>query len=204
MLNSAYPPSDELLVPETLERDISLQLCLGYSFDWVWDSFMEDPDDDPWQGRETDIEPVPDSLEQVISLVAAEYRRNVPEDSPHARALKQVPAALEEAGIAWSFGEGWDKGEAAHIGHEKAQDKGLKGYAYCTNQDAVDLIFEGTLFIGYSNEEGKATDAEIGRAVTEVLDRLGLNPTWDGNTGTRIECTGLTCEFALDESYSET
>ena len=202
MLNSAYPPSEATYFPEKIETDIALMLCHGHSFAEVYDYFTEDPEDDPWQDRESDIDPKPESLEELIRMVGQEYNRAVPRDSEDATKIVALEDAFKQRSIAWSFDEGWDKGEAAEEGVEKAREISADGYAYCTVQDIDRLIHTGTLYVGFSAVSGQEEETRtIGHRVCEVLKEQGLNPTWDGNTGARIECSGLRYELALADDF---
>lgn len=202
MLNSAYPPSEATYFPETLEKDIALMLCHGETYDAVYTYYTQDPEDDPWQDRKSDIDPKPESMEELIRMVGDEYKRAVPRDSEDATKIASLEAAFKQRNLAWSFDEGWDKGEAAEEGVEKAREINADGYAYCTLQDVDRLIHTGTLYIGFSavsvQEEETRT---IGHRVCEVLKEQGLNPTWDGDTRARIECSGLRYELALTDGF---
>ena len=198
MLNSAYPPSEDSYFPETLEQDIALMLCHGETYDAVYTYYTQDPEDDPWQDRETDIDPQPESLEELIRMVGQEYNRAVPRDSEDATKIVALEDAFKQRHLAWSFDEGWDKGEAADEGVEKAREINADGYAYCTVQDIDRLIHTGTLYVGFSAVSAQEEETRtIGHRVCEVLKEQGLNPTWDGNAGARIECSGLRYELAL-------
>lgn len=198
MLNSAYPPSEDSYFPETLEQDIALMLCHGETYDAVYTYYTQDPESDPWQDRETDIDPQPESLEELIRMVGQEYNRAVPRDSEDATKIVALEDAFKQRNIAWSFDEGWDKGEAADEGVEKAREINADSYAYCTVQDIDRLIHTGTLYVGFSAVSAQEEETRtIGHRVCEVLKEQGLNPTWDGNAGARIECSGLRYELAL-------
>lgn len=202
MLNSAYPPSEATYFPETLEKDIALMLCHGDPYDEVHAYYTQDPEDDPWQDRETDIDPQPESLEELIRMVSEEYNRAVPRDSEDATKIAALEDAFKQRNIAWSFDEGWDKGEAAEEGVEKAREINADGYAYCTLQDIDRLIHTGTLYVGFSAVSGQEEETRtIGHRVCEVLKEQGLHPVWDGNTGARIECSGLRFELALADDF---
>ena len=202
MLNSAYPPSEDSYFPQTIEQDIALMLCHGDPYDEVYTYYTQDPEDDPWQDRETDIDPQPESLEELIRMVSEEYKRAVPHASEDATKIAGLEDAFTQRNLAWSFDEGWDKGEAAQDGVEKAREINADGYAYCTLQDVDGLIHTGTLYIGYSSTSAQEEETcTIGHRVCEVLKEQGLNPTWDGNTGARIECSGLRYELALDDDF---
>lgn len=202
MLNSAYPPSEATYFPETLEKDIALMLCHGETYDAVYTYYTQDPEDDPWQDRKTDIDPKPESLEELIRMVGQEYNRAVPRDSEDATKIAALEDAFKQRSIAWSFDEGWDKGEAAEEGVEKARKINADGYAYCTLQDIDRLIHTGTLYVGFSAVSGPEEETRtIGHRVCEVLKEQGLHPVWDGNTGARIECSGLRFELALADDF---
>ena len=202
MLNSVYPPSEATYFPETLEKDIALMLCHGETYDAVYTYYTQDPEDDPWQDRESDIDPRPESLEELIRMVGDEYKRAVPRDSEDATKIAALEDAFKQRNIAWSFDEGWDKGEAADEGVEKAREINADGYAYCTLQDVDGLIHTGTLYVGFSAVSGQEEETRtIGHRVCEVLKEQGLNPTWDGNTGARVECSGLRYELALVDDF---
>ena len=202
MLNSAYPPSEATYFSETLEKDIALMLCHGETYDAVYTYYTQDPEDDPWQDRESGIDPKPESLEELIRMVGQEYNRAVPRDSEDATKIAALEDAFKQRSIAWSFDEGWDKGEAAEEGVEKAREISADGYAYCTVQDIDRLIHTGTLYVGFSAVSGQEEETRtIGHRVCEVLKEQGLNPTWDGNTGARIECSGLRYELALADDF---
>ena len=202
MLNSAYPPSEATYFPETLEKDIALMLCHGETYDAVYTYYTQDPESDPWQDRKTDIDPKPESLEELIRMVSTEYKRAVPRDSEDATKIAALEDAFKQRNIAWSFDEGWDKGEAADDGVEKARKINADGYAYCTLQDIDRLIHTGTLYVGFSAVSGPEEETRtIGHRVCEVLKEQGLHPVWDGNTGARIECSGLRFELALADDF---
>lgn len=202
MLNSAYPPSEATYFPETLEKDIALMLCHGETYDAVYTYYTQDPESDPWQDRKTDIDPKPESLEELIRMVSTEYKRAVPRDSEDATKIAALEDAFKQRNIAWSFDEGWDKGEAAEEGVEKARKINADGYAYCTLQDIDRLIHTGTLYVGFSAVSGPEEETRtIGHRVCEVLKEQGLHPVWDGNTGARIECSGLRFELALADDF---
>lgn len=202
MLNSAYPPSEGFYFPQTIEQDIALMLCHGETYDAVYTYYTQDPEDDPWQDRKTKIAPQPESLEELIRMVGDEYKRAVPRDSEDATKIAALEDAFKQRNIAWSFDEGWDKGESAEEGVEKAREINADGYAYCTVQDIDRLIHTGTLYVGFSAVSGQEEETRtIGHRVCEVLKEQGLNPTWDGNTGARIECSGLRYELALADDF---
>ena len=202
MLNSAYPPSEGFYFSETIEEDIALMLCHGATYDEVYTYYTQDPEDDPWQDRETEIDPQPESLEELIRMVSDEYKRAVPHASEDATKIASLEDAFKQRNLAWSFDEGWDKGEAAQDGVEKAREINANGYAYCTLQDIDALIHTGTLYIGYSSTSAQEEETRtIGHRVCEVLKEQGLHPTWNGNTGARIECSGLRYELALADDF---
>lgn len=202
MLNSAYPPSEATYFPETLEKDIALMLCHGETYDAVYTYYTQDPESDPWQDRESNIDPKPESLEELIRMVGQEYNRAVPRDSEDATKIVALEDAFKQRNLAWSFDEGWDKGEAAEEGVEKAREINADGYAYCTVQDIDRLIHTGTLYVGFSAVSGQEEETRtIGHRVCEVLKEQGLHPVWDGNTGARIECSGLRYELALADDF---
>lgn len=202
MLNSAYPPSEDSYFPQTIEQDIALMLCHGDPYDEVHAYYTQDPEDDPWQDRETDIDPQPESLEELIRMVSEEYKRAVPRDSEDAIRIAALEDAFKQRNLAWSFDEGWDKGEATDEGVEKAREINADGYAYCTVQDIDRLIHTGTLYVGFSAVSGPEEETRtIGHRVCEVLKEQGLHPVWDGNTGARIECSGLRFELALADGF---
>lgn len=202
MLNSAYPPSEDSYFPQTIEQDIALMLCHGDPYDEVHAYYTQDPEDDPWQDRETDIDPQPESLEELIRMVSEEYKRAVPHASEDATKIAGLEDAFKQRNLAWSFDEGWDKGEAADEGVEKAREINADGYAYCTLQDIDRLIHTGTLYVGFSAVSGQEEETRtIGHRVYEVLKEQGLHPVWDGNTGARIECSGLRFELALADDF---
>lgn len=202
MLNSAYPPSEATYFPETLEKDIALMLCHGETYDAVYTYYTQDPEDDPWQDRESDIDPKPESLEELIRMVGQEYNRAVPRDSEDATKIVALEDAFKQRNLAWSFDEGWDKGEAADEGVEKAREINADGYAYCTVQDIDRLIHTGTLYVGFSAVSGQEEETRtIGHRVFDVLKEHDLHPVWDGNTGARIECSGLRYELAFTDDF---
>lgn len=202
MLNSAYPPSEGFYFPQTIEQDIALMLCHGETYDAVYTYYTQDPESDPWQDRKTEIAPQPESLEELIRMVGDEYKRAVPHASEDATKIASLEAAFKQRNLAWSFDEGWDKGEAAEEGVEKAREINADGYAYCTVQDIDRLIHTGTLYVGFSAVSGQEEETRtIGHRVCEVLKEQGLHPVWDSNTGARIECSGLRYELALADDF---
>lgn len=202
MLSSAYPPSEDSYFCETIEKDIALMLCHGDAYDEVYTYYTQDPEDDPWQGRETDIDPQPESLEELIRMVSEEYKRTVQRESEDAAKIASLGDAFRQHNIAWSFDEGWDKGEAAQDGAEKAREINADGYAYCTRQDVDRLIHTGTLYVGFSSTSAQEEETRtIGHRVCEVLKEQGLAPAWDGNTGARIECSSLRYELAPADDF---
>lgn len=86
-----------------------------------------------------------DQARAVLEEVIAEHDRVVTETSADARAFAGAIASLIEAGVAFSFGDGWDKGEAAALAHEMAEDlPGAIGYVYSTTQDLERATLSGS------------------------------------------------------------
>lgn len=198
MLNSAFPPSRTTYVPETIESDISLMLCHGRTRKYVYSYLTQDPKNNPWQKRRTNLDPKPESLQEIIDIVCDEYSRTVPRISADVMSFYHVGPFLAQQGVSWSFDEGWDTQEAAEYAYNRARNTGAEGYAYCTNQDVDQLIHTGTIYVGFwPRNSGKVAPEDIGHRVFSVFNELGLNPDWNGSTGVRIECTGLRFEITL-------
>lgn len=200
MLTSKFPPSFNLFESQELTSDISLMLCHGWSTSEISASFedeMGDPDD--WEAIHGDA-PMPD-LPAVIEDVRSEYARLVTGPSKDAERIASLKQALADRDLSFSFDEGWDKGEAAEEGADKADNAGHRGYAYCTNQDVDRLIHEGELYFGFSSMDnpGSDADAEIGEALVDALKEVGLSPQWEGTANARVLCSGLVFELALKE-----
>lgn len=198
MLTSKYPPSFNLYESQELPNDISLNLCHGWSTAEISASYedeMSDPDD--WKAVHGD-EPMPD-LPAVIEEVRAEYARVITGASEDAERIEALRQALAARDLSFSFDEGWDKGEAAEEGADKAEDAGHRGYVYCTNQDVDRLIHDGVLYFGFSSMDAPGTDADvaIGQALIEALKEVGFSPTWGGAATERVECSGLVFELPL-------
>lgn len=198
---SKYPPSQSYPEVEKLENDIALYMAMGVPFDEIEDNFLDEFEiEDEWELARGD-EPKPDDLNAVIEEVAAEYRRVVPEPSEDARKFEQFKCELEQRRIAFSFGEGFDRHEAAVEGAELAETLGFDGYAYCHLQDVARLITDGKLYIGFYSldlEDDEAALA-VGHKVMEALTAAGFTPEWDATLDARIELGGIRWEIPLNE-----
>ena len=66
-------------------------------------------------------------------------------------------------------------------------------------QDIDSVIHTGELLFGFSSmaNPGDESDAEIGQAVVEALEEVGLSPEWNGSHTARITCEGLKFELPL-------
>lgn len=182
MFDSKYPPATGLFEPDETTSEICLQLCHGWSADMIT------------AGLEDDGVPV-----SVFEEVWDEYARFVPEASEDAKRIDALRGALAKRDLAFSFDEGYDMGEAAEDGADVAREDGHKGYAYCTMQDIDSVIHTGELLFGFSSmaSPGDESDAEIGQAVVEALEEVGLSPEWNGSHTARIACSGLKFELPL-------
>ena len=135
MLTSTSPPSFNLYEPQELSNDISLKLCHGWSVHEITAAYEDDMDGDI---SDTD-------LPALIEEVRAEYARLITGPSEDAQRIDALRDALSQRDLSFSFDEGWDKGEAAEEGADRATDAGHRGYAYCTTQDVDGLIHSGEL-----------------------------------------------------------
>lgn len=199
MFDSPYPPSPGMYESDGLTSDISLLLCHGQSPDEIHTNLEDDFDPDELEDLRGE-EPRPESLQDVIDIVVAEYRSRISAPSPHALALRQLSTALEEKSISFSFDEGYDKEEAAHFGHERAQDSGHAGYVYCTNQDVDGVLSTGTLYLGFSSTDGDPeSSVAIAAAAVDALRAVGLNPQWEGLATARIQCDGILYEVPVSD-----
>lgn len=186
MIDSTFPPADGLYESGETSSSISLMLCHGWSSDEIT----------AW--LEGDDEPISDP-ESLVKEVREEYARVIPEASEDAQRIEHLREALAKRDLSFSFDEGYDKGEAAEDGAEKAREAGHKGYAYCTSQDVDTVIHIGQLYFGFSSLDnpGSESDAEIGSAVVAALEEVGFTPQWNGKHTARIECTGVVFELPL-------
>lgn len=200
MLTSSFPPSFNLYESQELTSDISLMLCHGWGTAEISASFedeMSDPDD--WAAVHGDT-PMPD-LPALIDEVRAEYGRLITGPSQDAERIAALRHALTDRDLSFSFDEGWDKGEAAEDGADRAEDAGHRGYAYSTTQDVDRLIHDGELYVGFSSMDNPGSDAdiEIGEALVSALKDVGFSPQWDGTANARVQCSGLVFGLPLDE-----
>lgn len=184
MFDSKYPPAEGLFEPDETTSEICLRLCHGWSASHI-ESWLEDNE------RPTDL----------IEEVRDEYARFVPEASEDAKRIEALREALAKRDLSFSFDDGYDKGEAAEDGADVAREDGHKGYAYCTMQDVDNVIHTGELYFGFSSMDnpGDESDAEIGQAVVDALEEVGLSPEWNGSHTARIECSGLKFELPLTD-----
>ncbi|MDK8878991.1 hypothetical protein [Corynebacterium sp. MSK008] len=184
MFDSTYPPAPGLFEPDETTSEICLQLCHGWSADMII------------AGLEDDGVPV-----SVFEEVRDEYARFVPEASEDAKRIDALRGALAKRDLSFSFDEGYDIGEAAEDGADAAREDGHKGYAYCTMQDVDSVIHTGELLFGFSSmaNPGDESDAEIGQAIVEALEEVGLSPEWNGKQAGRIQCEGLKFELPLED-----
>ncbi|WP_070777803.1 hypothetical protein [Brevibacterium sp. HMSC07C04] len=202
MFDSAYPPSDSMSIQETIESDISMKLCHGQTYEQILGRYNELIDLEPWQEQKSRLNPRPERIEDYIKLVSDEYRRLVPESSAHVKSIYDVGWFLEEAGIAWSFDEGFDQSEAAYYAQRKARAYDSNDYACCTIQDVDRLISTGVLYVGFSSMiASKEEHEKTGRWVYNELTERGLNPEWDGDASARIKCSNLLYEVKLAPDF---
>ena len=191
MLTSTFPPSFNLYEPQERPNDISLKLCHGWSVHEITAGYEDDMDGDI---SDTD-------LPALIEEVRAEYARLITGPSEDAQRIDALCDALSQRDLSFSFDEGWDKGEAAEEGADKATDAGHRGYAYCTTQDVDGLIHSGELNFGFSSMDnpGSDEDVAIGEALVSALKEVGFSPQWNGTANARVLCSGLVFELALED-----
>lgn len=186
MLDSHYPPAEEIFFEAAPENEISLLLCHGWSRYAIWE-------------RLKDIEAIEPGSKALIDAVAAEYLRHVPAPSFDFLALcEELPKRLARRAVSISFGEGWDSSEGAQHGSELARTQGVHGYAYVHQQDLDRVIHTGVLYIGFGSLEPEAqAKTDVARVVVEELDALGLRPEWKGSASERIVCNEVLFEAPL-------
>jgi len=193
-MDASHPTSAGRLPPDehTFAGYLTLRVARGDSDvddlrEWVTDvveanDFGDSFPDDP--------EPTLAEALAVLDEVVAEHDRLVPEPSADAVALVGVLEDLGRAGIATSFGEGWDAAEGAETGYAAARalGPGSRGYLYCTTQDLDGLVEAGLLYVGYSGLSAGDLDesAVIGRAAYDALTGAGLSVEWDGDPRGRL------------------
>ncbi|HEY1132961.1 MAG TPA: hypothetical protein VGE77_00155 [Nocardioides sp.] len=194
-----FPPADE-----SFAGDLMLKVARGLEDredlqDQITDLIESDefaevfPDDD---------EPSLDEALALLDEVIAEHDRVVTATSEHVATWFEALEELEERGVAFSFGQGFDTGEAAQDGFEEASElEGAIGYGYSHLQDLDRLVLTGTLVVGFSGMSGRLDEeaATVARTIVEVVTNLGLPVTWSGDPGTRIEVGPLAWEVRAEE-----
>ncbi|WP_134768266.1 hypothetical protein [Nocardioides sp. 1609] len=141
-----------------------------------------------------DGEPSLDEAEELLDQVIAEHDAVVPAPSAGILAFDAAVDQLEAGGIAYSLGVGFDAGEAAQDGYERALRMAgesavpARGYAYSHTQDVDRAVLTGRLTVGFSGMSGALDDeaAGVARAVAAAFADAGLVVDWDGDPGHRI------------------
>lgn len=137
------------------------------------------------------------SLEDAFTLLdrlRTVHDRVVEERSADRTGFDNAVQALAAAGVAMSVGDGFDAGEGARAGYERASamahegGRPAHGYAYIHQQDLRRVVLDGRLLIGFSDLAGEHDDGtvSVGRMVAGRLRAAGLSVHWDGTAGTRI------------------
>ncbi|YAL84605.1 DUF6891 domain-containing protein [Dermacoccaceae bacterium W4C1] len=167
--NTPYPPTDDTFTGWVMTR-----VALGA---WGRESLQEELTGIVEANEFSEMWPEdrPLELEEALALsdeVIEAHQAVVIREHPDVTAFFATLQALQQRGIAFSFGEAADSADGVIQGSWRAQELGAtaQGYGYSHDQDLERLIVDGSLLIGFSDLSGDPEPTtRIGDAIAAAL-----------------------------------
>lgn len=134
-----------------------------------------------------DIPVLPEEVPGIVDEVVAEYQRVVTTMSPDAAGLMAALDHLLDAGILYSYGDGFDDEDAMEYLEDAfefmaSQGGRLRGYLYSTVQDLDRLVLAQRLEVSFGTfDADRGAVAQLAQDAVALFRSDGLQASWSGD-----------------------